>query len=418
MNRPKGTKDNYGELQIVRTYVEETIGMVAQINGFNKIDTPIFERKEVYLRSVGETSDIVSKEMYTFVDKKNREMVLRPEGTAGTIRAIVENKLFAKSLPIKLFYYGPMFRYERPQKGRQRQFTQFGIEMLSDASPYADAEAILFAESILKTLNIKNKLLINSLGDKNTRDKYSKALKTYFSKYKDKLTDDSIARLDKNPLRILDDKIDGKKDFVKKAPKISDFYSKETKEYFDILVSFLEKMDINFEVDETLVRGLDYYSDTSFEFVSISGEAGSQDTLIGGGRYSNLVSQFGGPDLSGIGFGIGIERLVNELDFKKIINARVVVPDVFVLNISEEAQDATLGIVHMLRKAGFITEWNQKPLKLQKAFTASNKTNALIKVIAGIKELTENKVNVKINGKQETVLLEELIDYIDAKLVE
>ena len=416
MNRPKGTKDNYGDIQVVRDYIKYTVEAVAQVNNFKQIDTPIFEKKEVFSRAAGETSDIVSKEMYSFEDKKGREMVLRPEGTAGVIRAIVENKLFAESLPLKLFYYGPMFRYERPQKGRQRQFTQFGVEMISDRNPYADAEIIMFAKTILDALAVESKLVINSLGDKTTRDDYSKALRKYFEQYKSELTEDSINRLDKNPLRILDDKIDGEKDFVKNAPKISEFYSKETKEYFDKVTTFLTNMGVEFEIDPTLVRGLDYYSDTSFEFVSTSGNAGSQSTILGGGRYSNLIKQFGGPDLSGVGFGIGIERLVNELDIEEVVKAREIKPDVFVLNIAPNAQDATLGIVHMLRKSGFITEWNQIPTKLQKAFTASDKVGAAINVIAGEKELAENKVNVKVNGEQETVALEDLVDYLDQKL--
>lgn len=418
MNRPKGTKDNYGNIQIVRDYIKEVVRAISDINNFTEIETPIFESKDVFSRSVGETSDIVSKEMYVFEDKKGREMVLRPEGTAPVVRAIVENKLFANSLPLKLFYYGPMFRYERPQKGRQRQFTQFGVEMISEPNPYADAEIILFAQSILDSLHVKYKLLINSLGDKETRDNYSNALKEYFSKYKNELTEDSLKRLDKNPLRILDDKIDREKDFVKNAPKISDYYSNDTKKYFERLTSFLEKMEVDFTIDQTMVRGLDYYSDTSFEFVSDSGLAGSQSTIIGGGRYSNLVSQFGGPNLSGIGFAVGIERLMNELDIENVLKTVKTSPDIFVINISEEDQDSTLGIVHMLRKSGFVTEWNQKPTKIQKAFGMSEKLEASINVIVGAKELENNKVNVKMNGIQETVDLDNLIEYLDRKLDE
>ena len=416
MNKPKGTKDNFGNVQEVRKYIKDVVETISQLNNFTEIDTPIFEKLEVFSRSVGETSDIVSKEMYVFKDKKGRELVLRPEGTAGVIRAFVENKIFAESMPVKLFYYGPMFRYERPQKGRQRQFTQFGIEMICDPSPYTDAEAILFAKQILDTLNIKYKLVINSLGNKETRDEYSQALRKYFEEYKDQLTEDSINRLDKNPLRILDDKIDGEKDFVKNAPKINEYYSTETQEYFDKLTNFLSSMGIEYVVDHNLVRGLDYYSDTSFEFVSDSGNAGSQSTLIGGGRYSSLVSQFGGPDLSGVGFGMGIERIQNELEEQTIVEKSKINPEIFVLNISNEHQNATLGIVYMLRKAGYITEWNQKTLSLPKAFNKADKAKASLFIIAGSKELNENKVSVKFNGQQETISIESLIDYIDEKL--
>ena len=416
MNRPKGTKDNFDNNQVLRDYIEETINSVAILNNFSKIETPIFEKAEVFKRAVGETSDIVSKEMYSFTDRKGREMVLRPEGTAGVVRAIVENKLYAQSLPLKLFYYGPMFRYERPQKGRQRQFTQFGVEMLSDKSPYADAEVILLAHSILESLGIQTKLVINSLGNKETRDNYSKAVKKYLEVYKDQLTDDSINRLDKNPLRILDDKVDGEKDFVKNAPKISEFYSEDTKAYFETVQEFLTAMGISFEVNPVLVRGLDYYSDTAFEFISISGKSGSQSTIIGGGRYSNLVKQFGGPDLSGVGFAFGIERLMNEFNIDEVVEARKLNVEAYVMNLSEETTAPALGIAHMLRRAGYITEWNQKPMKLQKAFAAAEKVGTSAYIIAGAKELAKNKVNVKIDGEQETVDIDSLVEFLDGKL--
>ncbi|NQZ66056.1 MAG: histidine--tRNA ligase [Mycoplasmatales bacterium] len=418
MNRPKGTKDIYGQDQIVKKHIEEIVKTIALLNNFEEIETPIFESSNVFKKSVGETSDIVSKEMYLFNDKKGREMVLRPEGTAGAIRAIVENKLFSKQLPLKLFYYGPMFRYERPQKGRQRQFTQFGIEMISNKSPYIDAEVILFASSILESLNIKNKLIINSLGDSVTRKNYSKALKKYFSKYKSELSDDSVKRIEKNPLRILDDKIDGKKSFVINAPKISEFYSKETNEYFLKLSSFLKKMGINFEIDHKLVRGLDYYADTSFEFVSTSGKAGSQSTLIGGGRYDNLISQFGGPELSGIGFAIGIERIMNELDYNEIIDSNKKVVEIFVINLSDASLETSLGIVHMLRRAGYIVEWNGKTVKLQKGFATSDKFGSKINIIIGEKEIKNGNVVIKDKVEQKLVKINEIIDYIDAKLGE
>lgn len=416
MNKPKGTQDIYFDDQIIREYVEEILTTVAKVNNFSKIETPIFERQEVFVRSVGETSDIVSKEMYSFADRKGREMVLRPEGTAGVIRAIVENKLFSNPTALKFFYMGPMFRYERPQKGRRRQFDQFGIEMLSEASPEADVEVILLAKQVLEIFNIKHKLVINSLGDKTTRDNYSKGLREYLSDYKDQLTEDSLKRLDKNPLRILDDKVDGKKDFVKKAPKIDEYYSKETKEYFDKVIKLLDDNEVDYEVDRTLVRGLDYYSDTSFEFISTSDQAGSQSTIIGGGRYSNLVSSFGGPDLSGIGFGLGINRLENELDRDEVIKARKPEPEVFVLNIDEKNTSLTLSLVSMLRKSGFVTEWNPKTLNFKKSFSYASKFNPQVLIIPGEKELANGAVSIKFNGKQQEVKIENIIEYIDGIL--
>ena len=416
MNKPKGTQDIYFDDQIIREYVEEILITVAKVNNFSKIETPIFERQEVFVKSVGETSDIVSKEMYSFADRKGRNMVLRPEGTAGVIRAVVENKLFSLPTALKFFYMGPMFRYERPQKGRRRQFDQFGIEMLSEASPEADVEVILLAKQVLEIFKIEHKLVINSLGDKTTRDNYSKGLREYLSDYKDQLTEDSLNRLDKNPLRILDDKVDGKKDFVKKAPRINEYYSKETKEYFDKVIQLLDDNEVEYEIDTALVRGLDYYSDTSFEFISTSDQAGSQSTIIGGGRYSNLVSSFGGPDLSGIGFGLGINRLENELDREQIIKARKPEPEVFVLNIDEQNTSLTLSLVSMLRKSGFVTEWNPKTLNFKKSFSYANKYNPQVLIIPGEKELARGSVSIKFNGKQEEVKIENIIEHIDGIL--
>jgi histidyl-tRNA synthetase len=357
MNRPKGTKDYYGNKQLLREYVFDVIKEVSKLNNFKQIETPIFEHKEIFVKSIGKTTDIVSKEMYVFKDKKERELVLKPEGTASVMRAIVENKLFTKKLPLKFFYITPNFRYERPQKGRQRQFTQFGIEMLSFPNPIIDAEIILFAKTILDTLNINYKLLINSIGDKKIRDNYSKELNKYFKKYKNELSEVSKKRLDINPLRILDDKIDSKKEFVKNSPKINKFYDSKTKIYFQSLQNFLTQMGVKYEVNNNLMRGIDYYSNVCFEFISISGKAGSQNTLIGGGRYSNLLKQFGGPNnLSGIGFGLGIERVINELDENKIISLFSEKLDIYVINISKNNINLVAGIVYLLRKSGFSTE--------------------------------------------------------------
>ena len=387
MQRPKGTKDIFGKSQDLKQYVLDVLREITRLYNISKIETPIFERSEVFVKSVGQTSDIVNKEMYYFKDKGDRQMVLRPEGTAGTIRAIAENKLYALSKFAKYYYEGPMFRYENPQKGRQRQFSQFGVEILGDKSPLLDAEVILLASTILDFLQIKYHLKINSLGEKGTREKWSKALKEYFKPFKKDLTKDSQKRLETNPMRILDDKVDSKKDFVKKAPKISDFYSKSEQAYFNDITSFLEALGMKFEIDHTLVRGLDYYSDIAFEFLSTSGKAGSQDTIIGGGRYQDLLSQMCGPDISGVGFGLGIERLINEFEDKINSEKFKKYPDVFILNISEKASPSVLGIAYMLRKSCIATEWNYQPTKLQKAFEKADKSGAKIKIIAGEKDL-------------------------------
>ncbi|RTZ68087.1 MAG: histidine--tRNA ligase [Tenericutes bacterium] len=355
MNRPKGTKDIYGDVALYRRYVESVLESIANVHGYQYLETPIFERKEVFVKSVGETTDIIGKEMYEFKDRKGREMVLRPEGTAGAIRAIVENKLYIK-LPFKAFYKGQMFRYENPQKGRQRQFSQFGVEVIGEKDPYLDAEVIMMANMIIKSFDIKAKLYINSIGDRESRKKYSDALKEYFNNHKDTLTKDSIARIDKNPMRILDDKIDSKKDVVKNAPKISEFLSDQSIKYFKTLQDFLTKMSINFTVDETIVRGLDYYSETTFEFKSLSDQVGSQDTLIGGGRYESLVKDFGGPEVGGVGFALGIERIVNEVKEKIDVNDIRIKPNIFVLNIDKDSKEVVASIVYMLRLSGYQTD--------------------------------------------------------------
>ena len=274
----------------------------------------------------------------------------------------------------------------------------------------------MLAKQILDSFNIKTKLLINSLGDKETRKNYSKSLKEYFQNYKNELSKDSINRLEQNPLRILDDKIDGKKEFVKNAPKIDEFYSKDIKEYFNKVILFLKQNKIDYEWDKTLVRGLDYYSDTTFEFVSISGNAGSQSTILGGGRYSELVSEFGGPDLSGVGFGLGIERILNELDLDNIYEKNNKKVDIFVLNISKEMQEESLNIVSLLRNSGLKTEWNPKVSNIQKAFKSSEKSGASINILPGIKEWKDNSVVVKMNQKQEVIKIDKLIDDIKRKL--
>ncbi|CAM9095521.1 histidine--tRNA ligase [Mycoplasma marinum] len=417
--KPKGTKDIYGSRQENRELVIKTLEAIASFYNFKKIDTPIFESVDLFKRSVGETSDIVSKEMYEFKDKKNREFVLKPEGTAGVIRAFVENKIFAESQPSKLFYLTPAFRYERPQKGRQRQFTQFGIELIGIKSPTADAEVIMLAYQILNSLEVPNfKLHINSLGDKETRDNYSNALKKYLSEYKEQLTEQSVKRLDINPLRILDDKIDGNKEFVKNSPKIQEFYTKETKDYFEKVKKLLEAANIEYEISPKLVRGLDYYSEIIFEFNSYSEVTGSQSAIIGGGRYDKLVKQFGGPELSGVGFGLGVERLVNEVENVREANKPYI--DAYIVNMNDETTLATTSLAYMLRNAGFTIEHNLKVMKLNKAFDKASKEGAKFVIIFGKKEIQEGKIVVKnqITSEQESVDIMKIVEYLDERIEE
>ena len=410
MNKPKGTKDIFGSRMDSRQYVIENIELIANKYNVKRLDTPMFEKKEVYIRSVGESSDIVTKEMYDFTDKGNREMVLRPEGTAGAIRAIVENKLYVNADPLKIYYLGSMFRYEKPQKGRQRQFTQFGIEMLGERSSLIDVEAILMADEILSKFGIKYNLLINSLASKEERAAWRDELKKYFTEHKDELTELSVTRIDQNPLRILDDKVDGQKEVVKNAPKITEFYGEETINYFNSVQTLLKQEGIEFTVEPNLVRGLDYYSDTIFEFVSATSGA-AQSTIIGGGRYSDLVKEFDGPDVSGIGFGIGLERLVNDFEELKefeILNN----PDVYVMNVTDDNL-YLMNVVNKLRKAGIKSDWSyKKSKKFGKAFEKADKSGAKVFVFFGNKELESGEVRFKVkeSGEQFTVKKEDLVE--------
>ncbi|MCP4337152.1 MAG: histidine--tRNA ligase [Mycoplasma sp.] len=415
--RPKGTQDIFGEKQKYTNYIISLLETMSKFYNYKKIDTPIFESNDLFTNSVGETTDIVSKEMYNFKDKKGRNLVLKPEGTASIIRAFIENKLFSKSMPVKLFYITPLFRYERPQKGRQRQFTQFGVELIGSNSPAADAEIIIFGNNILKQLKInKTKLLINSLGDKDSRDNYSKALKKFLNNYKEQLSEISIKRLNKNPLRILDDKLDSKKEFMKKAPKLSEFLNAKSKNYLKGVLDILDASNVEYELSEKLVRGLDYYTDIVFEFVSESKTSGSQSTLIGGGRYDNMINKFGGPELPATGFGLGIERIVNELEDLELKLEDSL--DIYLINLEIELTSATSALVNMLRMAGFKVESNLSPIKLNKGFEKAKNEKAKFVIIAGSKELKEGKVIIKNQetAKQDKISIEKIVDFLNERL--
>lgn len=318
--KPRGTNDIYLEAIDDFNYVCERLKYIANLYNFHQIITPTFESLDLFIKNIGEQTDIVHKEVYSFKDKGDRWLALRPEGTAGVVRSYVENKLYANQNEVSKFWYIlNLFRYERPQKGRNREFYQFGVEYLGSNSKLDIIDCIVFANSILKLLGLKNyELKINYLGDKETRDKWIDDLKQYFSKFKDDLTKDSINRLDKNPLRILDDKIDGEKDFVKNAPKLTAHLDDQSLNDFKTIQNHLTSLGIQYQVDESLVRGLDYYNNCVFEFVSTNDEL-SKSTIIGGGCYDELIKNTGGPDLKGLGFAIGIERLIIALKAESLI---------------------------------------------------------------------------------------------------
>lgn len=376
-NKIKGTRDLNPIEMNVHEFIRDVFCKIVKSYNFSLIDTPIIEHSQLYKRSVA-GSDIVKKEMYEFVDKGNREIALRPEGTAGFVRALVENKWYSTLKTPKFAYFGQMFRYEQPQKGRQRQFYQAGVESVGNSNPFSDAELIAMGSTILDILGIKYKLRINFIGSETTREKYQNELKKYLENYKDQLSADSQNRLDNNVLRILDDKVDSQKDFVKKAPKINKFLSKEELDEFNSLLNILDNCYINYTVDYSLVRGLDYYDGTVFEFVSTSSKSGSQSTLIGGGRYSKLISELGGPQLASSGWGFGVDRtlelmLDEELD---VSNDDVEVIDILVASTSDEQSIPLFAMSNELRAYGVKIEFLKDVTKSKKIFDKAKRLNA------------------------------------------
>lgn len=380
--KPKGTKDLFGFNANAFNLIRKTFFEVCENFNFHYIETPIFESANLFRRTSGEASDIVTKEMYIFNDKAGREMALKPEGTAPIIRAIIENRLYANSnLKQKYFYFTPTFRYEQPQKGRQRQFYQAGVEFLTNANPYSDLEVLLLGIELLNKLQINDYVLkINSLGDANDRSKYSKFLKKYFMEYHDKLQPISQQRLAKNPLRILDDKVEITKDFVQQAPKIQEFLNASSVQNFNLIRATLDKMGIKYEYDPNLVRGLDYYDDLVFEFVSTSPALGSQATILAGGRYNSLIAELGGPEQSAIGFGCGVERLLEIMSFQHEKYQQLALKlDFYVASFNEAELFDNLVVIQQLRASGFKVESSKVAEKLKTAFkNATNIANFII----------------------------------------
>ena len=310
-NKLKGTRDIFGKTADIFNYIKNVFFSFTENYNYKFIETPIIEDANLFIRSAGETSDIVNKEMYIFKDNNEQLIALRPEATASTIRAYVQNKINNFDGDAKLYYFGPMFRYERPQKGRYRQFYQGGVELIAPKSPLTNFEVIKLAYDFLAKLKINDFILeINNLGSFDSRNKYILDLKKYFAKYKDELSDLSKERLDKNVLRIFDDKVDGEKDFVKKAPILWDYLSNEEKTNFNELLKLLDKFKIKYKINNFLVRGLDYYNDIVFEFVSNSDALGAKSTILAGGRYDGMIKEFGGPNKDSIGFAFGVDRLI------------------------------------------------------------------------------------------------------------
>lgn len=392
------------------SYVEKIIRETAQVYGYNEIRTPLFERTELFQRGVGTTSDIVSKEMYTFIDKGNRSMSLRPEGTAPVMRAFIENQMHTSIPNQRLFYIAPMFRYERAQAGRYRQHHQFGIEAIGNGSAEQDVEVIDLLFRLYQKLGLQRlKLCINSLGNAETRHAYRQALKEFLRPELAKLSPDSQTRFEANPLRILDSKDPRDKELVKNAPSILDFLSEEEKSHFNHVQRLLSLLNISYEVNPSLVRGLDYYNKTVFEVVA--GELGAQNSIGGGGRYDGLVSELGGPDLPSFGFGTGIERIIQTM-----LNQGVSLPDthhplLFFIPLGEKAKEVCFSLMHQLRANGIPTQMDFSGKKVGKAMQHADQMHATYTAVVGEHELEKQMIELKQmdTGHLHTIPLAELI---------
>ena len=405
----RGTKDILAQEINYWQYLEKTASDILSRASYQEIRTPIFEQTSLFERGIGEATDVVGKEMYTFSDRGDRSITLRPEGTAGVVRAYIQSKMFALGGVQRLWYCGPMFRYERPQAGRQRQFHQIGLELLGSASPRADVEVIAVATDILTTLGLKNlSLQLNSVGDKEDREKYRQALVDYLTPYKDDLDADSCDRLTRNPLRILDSKDPKTQEITLNAPSILDYLSNNSRRHFEQVCNLLTDLGISYELNPRLVRGLDYYTHTAFEIQS--SDLGAQATVCGGGRYDGLVSQLGGAETPAIGWAIGMERLIILLENLRPLNANA--PDIYFVSRGEKAENKALVIAHKLRQAGWKVELDLSGSNFAKQFKRSDRSGAKMCLILGDGEIETNTIKLKdlSTGEQKTLSQDQLIE--------
>lgn len=412
-SRPKGTADFLPQDTAVWQHIEATARLLFGDYGFKEIRTPIFESYDVFSRSAGDTSDVVTKEMYDFHDKGDRHMALRPEGTAGVVRAYVENKLYGPEFdkPYKVYYTGPMFRYERPQAGRFRQFHQIGVEALGANSAALDVEVIAMAVDFFQTLGLKQlKVAVNSLGDKTSRDNYRQALIDYLTPFAEQLSDDSKARLTKNPLRVLDSKDEQDQAIVAGAPSILDHLSDTSQARWEQVQALLTALNIDYVIDANMVRGLDYYNDTIFEIMTEDKRLKGAATIGGGGRYAGLVEEFGGPETPGVGFGIGVERLVSLLTAQDALPVLDQTLDFYVVNIGEGTDVVASQTVQAIRAFGYAAERDYLARSPKAQFKSADRAHARFVITIGQQELAENSANLKdmTTGEQQRVKLTEL----------
>ncbi len=420
IQKQKGCNDIYGKEAKIWKYVDTVIDALMEKYNYNYIRTPIIEATELFHRGVGETTDIVTKESYDFQDKGGRDITLRPEGTAGVVRSYIENKMFGDpNQPVKVYYNGTMYRYERPQSGRDRELTQFGMEVLGSDDPMSDAEVISLAVNIYKMLGLKEiKVNINSLGDNESRTKYRDALIEYFKPHIGDFCEDCKERLEKNPLRILDCKVDAENEILKKAPKTLDYLNDESRIRFNKVQEYLDIMQIDYEINPTIVRGLDYYNHTVFEIEAKVEGFGSNNVLGGGGRYNGLVNQLDGPDTPCVGFACGLGRLVKALELEKVKMPIVEDIDLFLMYVNEDEKKYAAYLSQELRLAGFIvdTEYTGRALKGQ--FKQADRLNAKFTCVLNSEDLNNNEIKIKNNETktEEIISLDVLIYYLDEQI--
>ncbi|NLL02229.1 MAG: histidine--tRNA ligase [Mollicutes bacterium] len=417
ITKQKGTMDIYGEESQKRMYVNDILRSICEKYNYSYIETPVFEASELFHRAVGDATDIVSKETYDFVDRGNRNLTLRPEGTAGVCRWYIENKLYGNQTePVKAYYIGKMYRYDRPQLGRYRELTQFGIELIGSDDVLADLDVISLAYNTYTILGLKDVTInINTLGDKESRNNYRKALIEYLIPYKEELCEDCKERIEKNPLRVLDCKIDGEKDILLNAPKTTNYLNETSLNRYNKLKEYLELLDINYKENPRLVRGLDYYDHTVFEITADVPEMGNL-ALGGGGRYNGLIELLDGPSVPAVGFAMGYDRTVMAMTYTGVNFDTKDGIDIYIMYVSDTEKETAALLAQDLRLNDFITETDYLNKGLKGEFKSADRLKAKYLIIINDQDLENNEVNVKDNltKEEEKVNINNLVEYLDS----
>lgn len=417
MSAPKGVRDILPEESWKWAYVFRVVQETARHFGYSEVHLPIFEHTELFSRGIGDTTDVVEKEMYTFLDKGDRSITLRPEATASMVRAYLEHRMGTMSQPVKMWCAGPMFRYERPQKGRYRQFWQVDFESIGASSPYADVEIIAISLELFRRLGLRRlEVVINSVGCPECRPSYRKRLTDYFESRKDKLCETCLGRLERNPLRILDCKRDGCKAVTEDAPDVYDSLCGECREHFDVVKDSLDALGASYRLDKRLVRGLDYYTKTAYEI--LSGELGSQNAVCGGGRYDNLAEAIGGPHVPGVGFAAGVDRIVMVMEQQECSFGSAPSVEVFAVALDDISRRNVLQLVDMLRRNGIVAEMDLAGKSMKAQMKAASSRGARFACILGESERASGTVMVKdlATAEQQEISLPLLVAELNNKL--